>query len=413
MPRIAPETTGLRMVATRDASLARVVLVTGKGGVGKSTLAGATAVRAAARGARVLVTSTDPAHSLSDLFDRPIGDTPVPIADGLDALQLDGRARLEEHWHEVRDYLVELLARGGLDDVQARELVMVPGLDELFALLDLHNRATSGDHDLVVVDCAPTAETLRLLALPEAMAFYVQRLLGPGRNLARLVRPVTRSLAGVPIPDDGVFSTVERIQGRLAEVRALLADPARTSVRLVLAPERLVVAEGLRMATTLALFGHGIDAVLVNRVLDGPASRTTGTWVARQREHLDRIDEAFPDRPRLTVPFWPDEPIGVDALAAIGERLYGDHDPAALLARTDGLRIESTADGHRLVLPVPFARRDDLRLHRRGRDLHVEVGAAKRVVALPDALATHEVVRARLEDGHLHVDLVPPAEVAS
>lgn len=402
------------VAARRDAApAARVVLVTGKGGVGKSTLAGATAVRAAAAGLRVLVTSTDPAHSLSDLFDQPIGDAPVAITDNLDALQLDGRARLEEHWHEVRDYLVELLARGGLGDVQARELVMVPGLDELFALLDLHHRATSGDHDLVVVDCAPTAETLRLLALPEAMAFYVERLLGPGRNLARLVRPVTRSLGGIPIPDDGVFSTVDRIQRRLAEVRTLLADPERTSVRLVLAPERLVVAEGLRMATTLALFGHGIDAVLVNRVLDGSTSRATAAWEGRQREHLDRIDEAFPDRPRLQVPFWPDEPIGVTALAAVGERLYGDLDPAALLARPAGLRVESTVGGHRLVMPVPFARRDDLRLHRRGRDLHVVVGGAKRVVALPDALVSHEVVGARLVDGHLQVDLARPAEVAS
>ncbi len=392
----------------------RIVLVTGKGGVGKTTLAGATAVHAARAGRRVLLTSTDPAHSLGDLFATPLGDTPVRVAERLDALQLDGRARLEEHWQDVRDYLVAVLARGGLGDLQARELVMLPGLDELFALLDLQVRASSGEHDLVVVDCAPTAETLRLLALPEALGFYVERLLGPGRRLARLVRPVTSSVAGVPVPDDGVFDTVDRVQRRLGEVRALLADPVRTSVRLVLTPERLVVAEGLRTATTLALFGHAVDAVLVNRVLDDDGEAALGaTWAARQREHLATIDEAFPDRPRLRVPLWPDEPVGEDALGALGARLWADRDPATMLATPPGPAIVATDTGHRLTLPVPFASRDDLRLHRRGRDLHVTVAGVKRVVPLPDVLAAHEVTGARLRDGRLEVDLAEPAEVAS
>lgn len=303
---------------------------------------------------------------------------------------------------------MELLARGGLGDLQARELVMLPGMDELFALLDLHERVSSGDHDLVVVDCAPTAETLRLLALPEAMAFYVDRLLGPGRRLARLVRPVTQTLGGVPVPDDGVFSTVDRVQQRLAEVRALLADPARTSVRLVLVPERLVVAEGLRMATTLGLFGHGIDAVLVNRVLEDPTA-TTPDWLGHQARHLDDIAQSFPDRPRLVVPWWPEEPVGVRALGRVGARLYGDRDPASRLATVPGMRIDPWEDGHRLVLPMPFVDRDDLELHRRGADLHVVVAGAKRVIPLPDVLVDHDVVHARLEDGELVLGLAPSA----
>lgn len=399
----------------------RIVLVTGKGGVGKTTLAAATAVHAARAGRRVLVTSTDPAHSLADVFDTRLGDHPVPVAERLDALQLDGRARLEEHWHEVRDYLVALLARGSLGDLQARELVMVPGLDELFALLDLHDRVGSGDHDLVVVDCAPTAETLRLLALPEALGFYVDRLLGPGRRLARLVRPVASSVAGMPVPDDSVFAAVDRVQQRLAEVHAMLSDPARTSVRLVLTPERLVVAEGLRTATTLALFDHAIDAVLVNRVIptDGQGSSGGsfgggfGSWPERQREHLAAIDEAFADRPRLRVPLWDDEPIGPARLADLGAHLWVDHDPGDVLATGAGPELVPFDGGQRLTLPIPFADRDDLRLHRRGGDLHVSVGSAKRVVALPEALAHHEVVGARLRDGRLEVDLAVPAEVAS
>lgn len=391
----------------------RVMLMTGKGGVGKSTLAGATAVHAARAGSRVLITSTDPAHSLADLFDTVLGDEPTRIDERLDALQLDGRARLEDHWHELRDYLVALLARTGLGALQARELVMLPGLDELFALLDLHARVRAGDHDVVVVDCAPTADTLRLLALPEALGFYVDRLLGPGRRFARLVRPVTGSVAGVPVPDDRVFASVDRIQHRLAEVRDLLADPARTSVRLVLTPERLVVAEGMRTATSLALFGHAVDAVLVNRVLSTDGSMVAGGWSDRQREHLATIDEAFADRPRLRVPMWPDEPVGLPALAELGGLLWADHDPTAVLATDPGPEVAPIDVGHRLSLPVPFATRDDLSLHRRAGDLHVTVAGTRRVVPLPDGLRDHDVVGARLREGRLEVDLAAPAEVAS
>ncbi|MBW3659246.1 MAG: ArsA family ATPase, partial [Actinobacteria bacterium] len=232
--------------------MTRILLFTGKGGVGKTTVAAATAARAAARGLEVLVTSTDPAHSLADAFDVPLGDGPTRVATNLQAQQIDAQARLERHWKEVRDYLVELLAWGGVGELQAEELVLLPGLDELFALIDLHRQVESGAYDLVVVDCAPTAETLRLLALPDALRWYVDRILAPGRRVARVIRPVTSRVGGIPVPEDDVFGAVERIHGELAAVHALLQDAARTSVRLVVNPERMVIAEALRTATSLS-----------------------------------------------------------------------------------------------------------------------------------------------------------------
>lgn len=391
----------------------RIVLVTGKGGVGKTTVAAATAVRAAARGHRTLVTSTDPAHSLADVLDRPLGDRPTAVAPRLDAQQIDAHRRLEEHWREVRDYLVELFAWGGLSAVEAEELVLLPGLDEVFSLIDLASHARGGRYDLIVVDCAPTAETLRLLALPEALRFYVDRILGPTRAVTRIARPVVGHLTSVPLPTDGVFGAAERVHRRLGEVHRLLADRRRSSIRLVCNPERVVVAEALRTATSLALFGYGLDAVVCNRLL--PETVTDpylAGWRDAQAAQLARIRTDFAPTPVLTVPLLAGEPTGLDALAEVAELIYGELDETAVLHEGRGLEVERHADGEvRLRLPLPFATRDDLELHRRGGELHVRIGAVSRSVPLPAAVRRLEVAGAVLRDGVLEVRFRAPAEV--
>jgi arsenite/tail-anchored protein-transporting ATPase len=391
------------------------VLFTGKGGVGKTSVAAATAVRAASRGRRVLVTSTDPAHSLADALDLPLGDRPVPVplasGDGtLAAVQIDAQERLERHWREVRDYLVALLAWGGAGDVQAEELVLLPGLDELFALVDLRAQVASGRYDLIVVDCAPTAETLRLLSLPDALRWYVDRILGPGRRVARAVRPLTRRRAeggGAPIPDEDVFGTVERLHDDLGAVRELLADPDRSSVRLVVNPERLVVAETQRTATSLSLFGYGIDAVVVNRVFpDAVTDPYLRRWKQRQAGHLATVRDAFAPTPVLTAPLFDDELDGPEALVRLADEVYGDHDEAAVLSDRRPVEVVRDGDDHVLVLALPFATRHDVELHRRGGDLHLGVAGVRRIVPLPAVLRRCEVAGARLEDGRLEVRFV-------
>lgn len=393
--------------------MTRVVLFTGKGGVGKTTCAAATAARAAAGGARVLVTSTDPAHSLADAFDTAVGDRPTSVAEHLDAQQIDAQTRLEEHWRDIRDYLVQLLAWGGLGEVQAQELVLVPGFDELFALLDLQDQVDRGTYDLVVVDCAPTAETLRLLALPDALRWYAERLVQPGRRVARAVRPLTSRVGGMPVPEDDVFGAVERLQGRLTAVHAVLQDRDVASVRLVVNPERLVVNEAMRTATSLSLFGYGVDAVIANRILpDEVTDPYLARWKQRHAEHLETIHAGFAPTPVLTAPLFADELDGIDGLAQLGAALYGDVDPAAILYRGASMQVQATADGYVLTMPLPFASRDDLDLHRRGTELHVRVGGLKRTVALPAVLRAAQVAGARLRDGTLEVRFVP-APVAS
>lgn len=367
-------------------------------------------MRAATRGARVLVTSTDPAHSLADALDRPLGDAPtmltLPGGGGMAAQQIDAQQRLERHWHEVRDYLVSLLAWGGVGEVEAEELVLLPGLDELFALIDLRSQVRSGRYDLVVVDCAPTAETLRLLGLPDALRWYVDRVLGPGRRLARVMRPLSRSRgdAGVPVPEDGVFSAVDRVNDDLAAVHALLQDPARSSVRLVVNAERLVVAETQRTATALSLFGYGIDAVVVNRLLpDEVTDPYLARWKQRQATHLGTVRDAFGPTPVLTAPLFDDELDGVDGLARLGDAVYGELDAAAVLS--DDRPVTIVTDGHDQLLRIalPFTAKDDVDVHRRGADLHLAVAGVRRTVPLPAALQRRQIAGARFVDGHLEV----------
>jgi arsenite/tail-anchored protein-transporting ATPase len=403
-----------------------VLLFTGKGGVGKTSVAAATAVRAAARGRRVLVTSTDPAHSLGDALDEPLGDRPTPVGPPggaarwpgggrLDAQQIDAQARLERHWRDVRDYLVALLAWGGVGELEAEELLLLPGLDELFALIDLKVQLASAAYDLVVVDCAPTAETLRLLSLPDALTWYVDRVLGPGRRVAKAVRPLTRTLgpsgAPVPLPDEQVFATVERVHRDLADVHQLLQDPSRATLRLVVNPERLVVAESQRLATTLSLFGYAVDAVVANRVLpDEVDDPYLAGWKARHAAHLATIRTSFAPTPVLTAPLFGDELDGVAQLGELGARLYEGVDEAAVLHDTRPVTLDPTDEGHVLRIALPFATKDDLELHRRGGDLHLKVAGVRRTVPLPAALRRAAVAGARLHDGWLEVRFGPAAD---
>lgn len=388
-----------------------MVLFTGKGGVGKTSIAAASAVSAARRGARVLVTSTDAAHSLADAFATPLGDRPAPVeVDGVQvhAQQLDAQHRLERHWGQVHAYLSNLLAWGGVGEVVAEELVLLPGLEELFALFDLQGQVASGAYDLVVVDCAPTAETLKLLTLPDALRFYGDRVLGPGRALQRAVAPFarTRGPSGglLPLPDEEVVDAVSQVHGNLATVHALLTDTDRSSVRLVVNPERLAMAEAERLTTTLSLFGYGIDAVVVNRILPEELEEPyLARWRARHQEHLATARRAFAPVPVLEVPLLQDEVVGARALRQLGELTYGDLDPSAVLHRTRSLTIDDE-DGHLVLrLALPFATEDDLALSRVEDALQVTVGAWRRNVALPAALRRRHVAGARLSDGTLEV----------
>jgi arsenite-transporting ATPase len=393
----------------------RVLLFTGKGGVGKTTVAAATALRAARSGLRTLVCSTDPAHSLGDAFDVPLGDAPAPmpgVGNGaLHGQQLDTRARLEESWAEVREYMTALLDWAGADTVEAEELAVIPGLDEVFALADIRAHAQSGDYDLLVVDCAPTAETVRLLSLPDVLGWYMQRVFPAHRQATRAVRPLLSRLVTIPIAGDHVFNAVRRFYDRLDGVRALLTDGEVTSARLVVNAERLVVAEARRTFTYLSMFGYHVDAVIVNRLLsEAITDPWFETWKSTQREHVDSIRDVFAPVPVLRAELAGHEVVGVARLSELADEVYGTTEPAARLSHVEPFRVDAVGDALVLSMQLPFVDRADVELGRSNGELLVAVGAHRRAIVLPESLARREVAGARLADGRLEVEFL---EVAS
>lgn len=399
---------------TRAAPGARVLLFTGKGGVGKTTTSAATALACADAGLRTVVLSTDPAHSLADAFDVALGDAVTEIAPGLWGQQLDAQNRMEEAWGDIQAWLLEVFEWAGVAAIEAEELSVIPGLDEIFALSDINVYADAGDWDVVVVDCAPTAETLRLLSLPEILRWYMDRVFPMSRKVNKVVSPLLGRVAGLPTPGDAVFGTAARFYDRLDGVRDLLCDTERTSVRLVVNPERLVVAEARRTHTYLSLFGYQVDAVVANRLLP---ERVTDPffddWKRRHAEHLAAIEEGFAPLPILRAELADDEVVGLDALRAFGDLLYRDAGggPGDLLHRGEPLRVERHDDGYELLLDLPFADHDDLDLGRRDDELLIRVGSHRRALLLPDSLRHRPVGSAALRDGRLRVTF--PADAPS
>jgi arsenite-transporting ATPase len=397
----------------------RVLLFTGKGGVGKSTVAAGTAALAAAAGHRTLVLSTDAAHSLADAFDVRAGCEPTMVAERLYVQQVDAQLRFEQSWAEIQGYLLSVLDVAGVDPVAAEELTVIPGAEEVLALLELRLQARSGQWDVIVVDCAPTAETLRLLALPEALGWYMTRVFPIERRVVKTLKPVLSRAAGVPMPEDSVFDAVERLHRELDEVRALLSGP-EASVRLVLTPEQVVLAEARRSYTTLSLFGYRVDGVVANRVFPAEgADDWRAGWVMSQDAVLAQVAESFVGLPVWRSVYRSAEPVGVRALSDLATELYGDDDPLAPPTGEGPFRIDRTDRGAVLHLALPFVSRAEVDLARNGDELVITlrgadpgngVGSYRRLLTLPAVLARYRTTGARVERGELQVRFEERAE---
>jgi arsenite/tail-anchored protein-transporting ATPase len=382
----------------------RILLVTGKGGVGKTTVAAATALAAADRGYRTLVSSTDPAHSLADALDVNLGDRPTRVVDRLDGQQIDTQEQLERHWGSIRDQLMNVFDWGGVGGIEAEEFLVFPGMDELFALLDVNEHARSGNYDLLVVDCAPTAETLRLLSLPEVLSWYFERVMPTERRLMRAARPFLTRMTDLPVPEDSVFEAAQTVFEGVEQVKELLADPKITSARLVVNPEKMVIDEARRTYTYLGLFGYGVDGIIVNRVLPEEVSDPYfSKWREIQAGHLATVDSAFAEVPRLRLRLFDDEIVGVDKLRRMAEEIYGDIDPVADFHAVSPFHMDEH-DGEVVVeMDVPFASKEELDVIRRGSELAITIGPYRRALVLPDSLQRRPVTSASLTDGRLRI----------
>ncbi|WP_460798321.1 ArsA family ATPase [Nocardioides pacificus] len=381
----------------------RILLFTGKGGVGKSTVASGTAALAAAEGRRTLVLSTDAAHSLADAFGTPIGAEPTEVAENLFVQQIDAQLRFEQSWAEIQTYMLTVLDVAGVDRVAAEELTVIPGAEEVLALLELRLHARSGQWDVIVIDCAPTAETLRLLALPEALGWYMERILPMERRIVKALRPVLNRAAGVPMPGDTVFDAVERLHDELLEVHQLLSGPD-ASVRLVLTPESVVLAEARRSFTSLSLFGYRVDGVVANRIFPSEgADDWRAGWVQAQDTVLGQVEESFAGLPVWRSVYRGEEPVGVDALTRLAREVYATDDPFAAPTGEGPFRITRGRSGAVLHLRLPFVTRPEVDLARNGDELVVTVGSYRRLLSLPASLSRLRVAGARVVSGELQV----------
>ncbi|MEP7360410.1 MAG: TRC40/GET3/ArsA family transport-energizing ATPase [Chloroflexota bacterium] len=388
--------------------MTRILLYTGKGGVGKTSVAAATAVLSAKRGLRTLVVSTDIAHSLADALDTPVGATPREIAPNLWAHEPDVFFNISKYWRVIQSYFSSLFAWGGLDEVMAEEMTVLPGMDELGNLLWIGDHVDQGDYDLIVVDAAPTGETVRLLSLPEASRWWIEKIAPIGRRVQKLGGPLLRRIVGVPLPTDEVYESGEKLLERLKYVHDLLADPDMSSVRLVLNLERVSIQEAQRSFTYFHLYGFPTDMIVANRVLPAASGAYFDAWREAQARYLPMVEDQFAPVPVSTIPFFDKEMVGLERLEELGRALFGDRDPAEFQYRGRPYSVSRENGSYVLALELPFATKEDVTLSRSGDELVLQVGAWRRNLVLPRLLLDAPTQGAKMEDRVLKVRFAEP-----
>ena len=387
----------------------RTILYTGKGGVGKTSVAACTARRCAAAGARTLVISTDPAHSLADALETQLDGGPTGVDPHLFGQQVSAQEEMERNWSAMQDWLGDMLMRQGVDRISAEELTVPPGADELFSLLELKRHYESGDWDVIVVDCAPTGETLRLLSFPDVARWWLERVFPWEKQIMAAAAPIARGVLDMPLPGRPAIAEVRHLVENLLTMHELLRDREHVSLRLVMTPDRMVIAEAMRTFTYLNLYGYLTDAVVVNRVFPPEVDGTYfGAWRQRQREHLALVGSAFGPVPVLVAPYFESEVVGPAMLDRLAAALFSDGDPAAVLHAQLSQELVVGHHSAKLRLDLPFAHRGDVSLKKIGLELVVRVDGQKRTIMLPPGLAGFRPLEAKLEEGALQVTFEGP-----
>ncbi|HNP72233.1 MAG TPA: ArsA family ATPase [Kouleothrix sp.] len=384
----------------------RLILYLGKGGVGKTTTAAATAARAAELGHRTLVVSTDVAHSLADALDHPLGALPTQLTDRLWGQEINVLDEVRQHWGELRTYLAGLLRRKGVDDVASEELAIIPGMEEVVSLLHIRRQAKEGNFDVVVVDAAPTGETIRLLTMPETFQWYAARVMDWDPGTLSVAKPLVRAL----IPATNAFETLNRLTKGVEALRETLTDPNVSSYRLVVNAERMVIKEAQRAATYLSLFGYPVDGVALNRLL--PLHAAEGEFMRKLAElqagYRKEVHDIFAPLPIWEAQHHPRDIKGVEDLAMVGRELFGSDDPTRVFFKGAVQEIAKEGDEYVMRLPLPHVEIGKVSMTKRGDELFIAIGNFKRDMILPLTLAERPAKRAVFRGGVLEVRFGPP-----
>jgi arsenite/tail-anchored protein-transporting ATPase len=382
----------------------RIILYSGKGGVGKTSLSAATAVRSAALGRRTLVVSTDAAHSLADALQVRVDNVPTRIAPRLDALEIDVNHELATHWGVIQDFLTKFMTFQGVGEAVAEEMAILPGMEELFSLLKVKGHADSGKYDVIVIDTAPTGETIRMLGVPEILNFYFKRIFPIHRTVLKSVRPVAKRMTDMPLPSDDVMKAVKSIYEELEGMGPMLQDPKQSSIRIVLNPERMVINESQRLYTYLGLFGFPVDAVVANRVLP-PEARSPyfDKWFGIQAGHLAEARKNFDPLPFFEARLFDREMVGLPLLAEFAADVFGDRDPTEVFFREKPIEVRKEKTGYALYIRLPFAEKDNIQVWAQGDELVVQVDNQRRHVVLPRTLASRRLLGAAFAEQRLRV----------
>lgn len=394
-------------------SVPRILFFTGKGGVGKTSVAAATAVRCASRGLRTVVISTDIAHSLGDAFDRELGPDPVEVAPNLWAHESDVQHELARSWGTVQEYIESVFRWRGIDDILAEEMSVLPGMDEIAGLLRIADHHDCGRYDVVVVDAAPTGETLRLLSLPEAAKWWLEKILPLQQKLTKVAGPIVRRMIGMPMPSDAVFGQGQRLFRQLEHMHGLLTDSEKTSIRIVLNLEKMVIKEAQRSFTYFHLYGYASDLAVVNRLLPIDPGAYFAAWQDAQKRYLPMVEEAFAPVPVRTIPFFEREVVGLEMLTRLADALYGTDDPTTVFHHGRPYRVTREGAGYTLALDLPFATKDKVGLTRNADELTVSVGSWRRNLVLPRVLTTAPTLGAKFDESTLTIHFGMPTRSAT
>jgi len=386
----------------------RIILFTGKGGVGKTSVAAATALRSAESGYRTIALSTDTAHSLSDSFDTPLGNEPRLIIPNLWGQETELSQAVKTYWETVHNYISALLAWRGMDEITAEEVAILPGMEELANLLYILYHQESGQYDTIIVDCAPTGETLRLLSFPEMLQWWMTKMFPIGRRVASVVHPVVRAMINMPLPDDKVFNSLEELYSQLNSLHTLLTDTEKTSIRLVVNPEKMVIKEAQRTFTYLNLYGYHTDLIICNRLIPKKVKASYfQAWKHSQRKYHQMISEGFSPLPISDVPLMEQEIVGIPMLRVMAEALYEGADPTTIFFQGKVQDIQKENKHYILTLTLPLSGNEKISVIQSEDELTIQVADFRRNIILPHVLRGLSVNEAKIEEGKLRVKFNP------